>query len=73
MRNDQPFMGVAIALICGAGLAKSAWFLENTRKGQWFARRFGERPGLWVVRTLLCCGVVFGVLLAIDVIRPIRW
>ena len=73
MRNDQTIMGVAIALVCAAGLAKSAWFLENTRKGRWLARRLGDRPAVWMLRSVLCGGIVFGVLLAVNVIRPLRW
>ena len=62
-----------MALICAAGLLKSAWFLESTRKGRNLSRWFGDRVGLWVLRGLLFGGIVFGVLLAMDVIRPMRW
>ena len=73
MGNDQAVMGTAIALVCTVGLVKSAWLFERTKKGQRLAQWFGERAGLWLLRGLMCSGIVFGVLAAVDIIRPIRW
>jgi hypothetical protein len=73
MRNDQAVMGAAIALVCAVGLAKSGWLFQNSRNGRRLARWFGERAGLWVLRGLLGAGTVVGVLLMLDIIRPIQW
>jgi len=71
--NDQIFMGAAVALCCAAGLFHQRWFLEQTPKGQRLIRRFGETGGTWLFRGLLIVGLLFGGLLAMGVIHPIRW
>ncbi|MGH7127407.1 MAG: hypothetical protein ACREJB_18920 [Planctomycetaceae bacterium] len=73
MPRDQIVIGVVTAALCVLGVWQSRWFLTNSKIGRWFARRFGESRGLWVVRGLFLAGAVFGVLLATDVVRPIRW
>jgi hypothetical protein len=71
--SSQTVMGVLIALLCLYGLWRRRWFFENTRKGRRLAHWFGEIGGLRVLVGLLFAGIIFGVLLATDVIRPIQW
>ena len=73
MMNDQVFMGLAVAAICAVGWGHAQWFLAETRKGQRLVRWFGEQGALWVFRSLMAAGVVFGLLLAAHVINPVRW
>jgi hypothetical protein len=73
MRNEQLIMGAGVAVLCLFGLYHSRWFLARTRKGQRLVGWFGETRALWVLRGLLTAGTVFGVLLAANVIRPLRW
>jgi hypothetical protein len=71
--NEQVLIGATVALLCSLGLWHDRWLLTRTRKGQRLIRWFGERRGLWVLRSLLVSAALFGVLLATDVIRPARW
>ena len=71
--TDQVFMGSAVALCCVVGLVKHRWFLQETPKGQRLIRRFGEAGGARVLCGLLIIGAVFGGLMAVGVIHPIRW
>ncbi len=71
--SSQTAMGGMVALVCLYGLWRRHWFFENTRKGRRLARWFGETGGLRVLVGLLFAGIVFGVLLASDVIRPMNW
>lgn len=64
-------MGYAIAVVCLTGVVYSRWFLNNTKKGRWFLKRFGPQNGLWVLRGLLVAGIAFGVCLALDIIQPL--
>jgi hypothetical protein len=73
MITAQTAMGVMVALLCLYGLWRRQWFYENTRKGRRLARWFGETGGLRVLVGLLVGGIVFGMLLACDVIRPMQW
>src|SRR5690606_34686224 len=68
----QTAMGFAVASMCAIGLVRSQWILANTNKGRKLADRFGEDRGLIVLRALLAAGLVFGCLLAVDVIRPLK-
>jgi hypothetical protein len=73
MPKDQVIMGATIAALCAAGLWKGNWIVENTRKGRRLVAWFGPRGALWALRVLMAFGVVFGVLLAADWIRPVQW
>lgn len=73
MLNEQILIGALIVLLCATGLWHDRWFLENTRKGQRLIRWFGEGKALWVLRAFLGGGVVFGILLAVGIIRPVQW
>lgn len=72
MRNDQILMGVIIAAGCLAGLRQRDWILAQTGWGARFTRWFGARAGI-VLRAVLCLGIVFGGLLAANLIRPVQW
>lgn len=66
-------MGSVTALLCVFGLIKSEWILNNTKKGERLIGWFGAGRAIWILRGLLVFGAVFGVLLAINVIRPVQW
>ena len=69
--DDQIFMGTAVALASSWGLFRASWLLEKTRKGQWLKRAAGPNRAGWIIRALLLLGIVFGLLLATDVVRPL--
>ena len=71
--NDQIVIGLGTAGLCGLGLWHGRRLLAVSRFGGWLAGRLGEDRGLQVLRGVLACGVVFGLLLAADVIRPVKW
>ncbi len=73
MAKEQVLIGVLCAGLCVLGLWHERWLLENTRKGRRLVNWFGPVGGLRVLRALLVAGLVFGVLLAVDVIRPMHW
>ena len=72
MTNDQILIGGMTAALCAAGLWKSAWLLENTRKGRRLITWCGSEGAAWVLRLALLLGLGFGVLLAIGVVNPVR-
>lgn len=71
--QHQILMGVGIAAICFAGLARHRWLLANTRKGQTLVSLYGESVARYVVWLLCLLGMTFGSLLASGVVRPISW
>lgn len=71
--KDQILMGVAVAVLSLVGLWQTDWLVQNTRKGEWLARRLGERRAGLVLRAAFALLAVFGALLAANVIRPLRW
>jgi hypothetical protein len=73
MSKEQTILGIAMAVLCFAGLWNDRWFLENTKKGQRLARWLGGTRGLFVLRALFLIGATFGILLATNVIRPVKW
>lgn len=73
MSGEQILMGTAVAILCGLGLWKDHWFLENTEKGRRMVRWFGPCRALLLLQLLFGVGVLFGILLATDVIRPVQW
>jgi hypothetical protein len=73
MVQQQTAMGFVITAMCVFGLLNSRWIFEKTRKGRRLAQWLGEVRGLQFVRGLLFVGILFGLLLAADVIRPIHW
>lgn len=71
--QHQILMGVGIAGICLAGIARFRWLLANTRKGQVLVNRCGESTAKIVVWLLCLLGITFGSLLASGIVRPIAW
>lgn len=62
-----------MVLCCLAGLYKEHWFLNQTSKGEWLVRKFGETGAVWVLRALFIGGALLGGLLAAGVIHPLQW
>lgn len=73
MISPQLFMGAVVALMCAIGLCCDRWFLRETRKGRRLVSTLGESRAVVVWRVVLVLGSVFGILLAIGLINPIRW
>ncbi|MEO1997379.1 MAG: hypothetical protein ABGZ17_19145 [Planctomycetaceae bacterium] len=73
MANEQTLIGYTTAVLCIVGLAKAGWLLNHSRYGQHLIRWFGPRRAPFVLRLILLLGTVFGLLLGIDWIQPIRW
>ena len=73
MPKEQIFIGITVAVLCAAGLCKERWFLTRTKKGKRLIGWFGEEKAIWVLRGLFGLGMLFGLLLAMNVIRPVRW
>jgi hypothetical protein len=71
--DEQVLIGGLVAVLCGLGLWHDRWLFARTAKGRRLAGWFGEERGLWALRGLLVAGAAFGVLLAADVIGPVRW
>ncbi|MFQ5731063.1 MAG: hypothetical protein ACE5KM_03805 [Planctomycetaceae bacterium] len=72
-QKQQILMGVAVAVLSLVGLWRAGWIVQNTRKGQRLARRFGELNARRIVRVVFALLCLFGTLLAADVIRPVQW
>ena len=73
MPKDQIFIGITVAVLCAAGLCKDRWFLTRTKKGKRLIGWFGEEKAIWVLRGLFGLGMLFGLLMAMNVIRPVNW
>lgn len=71
--SEETAIGLAIAALCLLGLWHSRWFRDETRKGKRLARWFGATGALWVLRVLFGAGAALGVLLALGILRPVRW
>ena len=70
---EQILIGALVALLAAHGLWKARWLLEQTRKGQRLTHWLGFERALITLRVILLLGALFGILLATNVIRPIRW
>ena len=73
MPSEQILIGAATAVLCAIGLVQRRWLLENTRKGRWLVERVGPVRAAWVLVALLAGGAVFGALLAIGIVKTVRW
>lgn len=73
MPKHQIMMGVAVAVLSVVGFIKTDWLLEHTPKGQWLVRKAGRLKARVLVRSFFFFAVVFGALLATNVIRPLHW
>ncbi len=71
--QHQILMGVSVSCACLAGLIRQRWLLANTSKGQRLVRWCGEPTARYVWGLICVAGIVFGSLLATDVIRPMNW
>ena len=71
--KDQIFIGSVFAVVCLAVVWRAAWIREHSRFGRGLANWLGETPGLWAIRGIFAALAVFGVLLAVGVISPLRW
>jgi len=73
MIPQHVMVGGLMCLLCSLLAIKSQWFLAHTRKGAFLTRQFGDDRAPWVLRGLALGGIVFGLLLALEVVRPIQW
>ncbi len=73
MKYEQVIVGGITAFLCLLGLINEHWFLTQTRKGQKLLAKLGEQRAKSVLRGFLIAGIVFGTLLATDIIHPVRW
>ena len=73
MSGEQVLIGSVVSALSVVGIWNDGWFLKNTSKGQRLVAVFGERKASWIWRTLMAASGVFGVLLACDIIHPVRW
>ncbi|MGE3314693.1 MAG: hypothetical protein AB7O26_06205 [Planctomycetaceae bacterium] len=73
MDKQQLAMGIAIAGVSLIGLWKTPWFIENTAKGRLLVHWFGKERATRVMQAFLLGCATLGVLLALDIVRPMRW
>ncbi len=73
MPREQILIGVLSAMLCVVGLCRESWLLAETPKGRKLVASLGGRRAQWVLRCLLAVGVLFGLLLALGVVNPLRW
>jgi hypothetical protein len=71
--KDQIIIGVIVAVSCALGWLRQEVLLQRTGHGARLVRWFGPERAVWVLRCLLGAGVLFGVLLATNVIHPLHW
>ena len=68
--NEQQLIGLIVALLGGLAWYHRRWLLEQTPKGRGLVEWLGFDRARWVFGALVATIVVFGVLLACNVIRP---
>jgi hypothetical protein len=73
MIATQTAMGVLIVGLCLFGIWHHDWLLVNSRYGRRLVIWFGPEGGRRALIGFLIAGIVFGILLAADVVRPIQW
>lgn len=71
--REQIIMGALIALLGLNGLWAEQRIVAQTKTGRFLVRLFGANGGLWALRILLMGSAIFGMFLATNVIRPMRW
>ena len=70
----QPIaFGILVFVLFAQLLIKEQWFLDQTLKGQRLVRWFGPVRAVMVLRGIALSGMLFAILLATGVIRPIQW
>jgi hypothetical protein len=73
MISTQTAMGAMVVGLCLLGLWQEHVLLKRSLYGRRLVNRFGEVGGRRALRGILVVGIVFGILLAANVIRPIQW
>lgn len=73
MPVDQIIIGMITAGTCGIGLLRRDWLLTQTLKGRHLVERCGQAKATRIVTVVLAVGVLAGVLLACNILRPMRW
>lgn len=73
MPGEQIIIGTTVTVLCALGWLMDEWFLDRTKKGKRLVGWFGRDKAVWVLRIFFAAGILFGTLLAADVIRPVRW
>ena len=73
MTGEQIAIGVLMAGLCAVGIRHRRWLVVETSKGRRLSQWCGQARALWLVTILLSLGVVWGVLLACDIARPLQW
>jgi hypothetical protein len=73
MIATQTAMGSLIVGLCLFGMWHNSWILVHSRYGRRLVTRFGPVGGRRALTILMFAGILFGVLLAVDVIRPMHW
>lgn len=71
--QTQILIGAIIVAGCLLGLRHDRAILDQTGYGRWITWLFGVEKGLWFLRGLIVLLALFGVLLALNVVRPVRW
>jgi protein-S-isoprenylcysteine O-methyltransferase Ste14 len=71
--RDQILIGLTSALLCAAGLWRESWLLGETPKGRKLVAFLGSQRAQWALRCVLAVGLLFGLLLALGVVNPLRW
>ncbi len=73
MNATQTAMGAMIVGLCLFGIWHHGWLQEHSRYGRRLVIWFGPDGGRRALIGFLIAGIVFGILLAADVVRPIHW
>ncbi len=73
MIPQHVLIGGLLTILCLMGLVKETWVLRNSAYGKCLVRWFGPRQAPAAYRVLLGITVIFGVLLAAGIIRPVKW
>ncbi len=66
-------MGCGVAVMSLIGLLNTRWLIEQTRKGEWLRQKTGDRNAGRILQACFLSGIIFGILLAVDIIRPVQW
>ncbi|WP_029246964.1 hypothetical protein [Schlesneria paludicola] len=73
MIPQHVLVGGLTAILCLMLLMRQTWFLEHSKKGRRLVQWFGPQKARWVLLGLTWFGVILGILIATQVLRPIQW